>query len=172
LIVAPLDGWLVTIFDPAHLPDTIRRMADAQLADDHRLAELETVRAAAAECERKLASYRALVDAGSDPAVVAGWIAETEAKRKVEQMRLDKLTSTIPKRLTEEEIAAMMIAIGDLRRALRSADPKDKGEVYGQLGLRLTYEPARNAVIAQAQLGRSCTKVCPRTERHRMHMAC
>ncbi|GHE40257.1 hypothetical protein GCM10017673_48300 [Streptosporangium violaceochromogenes] len=162
LIVEPLDGWLTKIFDPGRLPDTIRAMSDAQLADDHRLAELEIVREAVAECERKLISYRALVDAGSDPAVVAGWIAETEAKRKVEQMRLDKLTSTIPKRLTEEEIAEMMIAIGDMRRALRDADPKDKAEVYGQLGLCLTYEPARNAVIAQAELRRSCTKVCPR----------
>ncbi|WP_158088840.1 hypothetical protein [Thermoactinospora rubra] len=43
------------------------------------------------------------MDAGSDPAVVAGWITETEAKRKVEQMRLDQLISAIPKRLTEED---------------------------------------------------------------------
>ncbi|MBE1584544.1 hypothetical protein ACFPOI_43565 [Nonomuraea angiospora] len=137
-------------------------MSGAQLADDHRLAELETVRQAVAECERKLTSYRALVDAGSDPAVVVGWIAETEAKRKVEQMRLDKVMSKIPKRLTEEEIAEMVATIGDIRRALRTADPQDKAEVYGELGLRLIYEPARNAVIAQAELGRSCTKVCPR----------
>ncbi len=35
--------------------------------------------------------------------MVAGWITETEAKRKVEQMRLDQLISAIPKRLTEED---------------------------------------------------------------------
>lgn len=162
LIVEPLDTRLATTFDPEHLPDTIRAMADAQLADDHRLAEAESVRQVVAECERKLTSYRALVDAGSDPAVVAGWIAETEARRKVEQMRLDRVMSKIPKRLTEEEIVEMVATIGDLRRALRNADPKDRAEVYGELGLRLIYEPARNAVIAQAQLGRSCTKMCPR----------
>src|SRR5690606_35676916 len=85
-----------------------------------------------------------------------------EAKRKVEQMRLDRLTSTVPKRLTEEEIAAMVVAIRDMRRALKSANPQDKAEVYSQMGLRLTYEPNHNAVIAQAELGRSCSKVCPR----------
>ncbi len=56
----------------------------------------------------------------------------------------------------------MTAMLGDIRRALRSADPVDKAEVYGQLGLRLTYEPARKEVIARAQLGRSCSKVCPR----------
>ena len=162
LIIEPLDEWLTTVFDPAHLPGTIRAMSDAQVADDHRLAEVETLRQAVAECERKLASYRALVDAGSDPAVVAGWIVETEAKRKIEQMCLDRVLSKIPKRLTEKEIAEMVSMIGDMRRVLRSADPEDKGKVYGELGLRLTYEPARNAVIAQAEPGRSCTKVCPR----------
>ncbi|MEV4575093.1 hypothetical protein AB0K16_17745 [Nonomuraea jabiensis] len=137
LIVQPLDEWLATIFDPAHLPGTIRAMSGAQLADDHRLAELETVRQAVAECERKLTSYRALVDAGSDPAVVAGWIVEPEAKRKV--------TSKIPERLTEEETAEMVATIGDIRRALRTADPQDKAEVYGELGLRLTYEPPKHS---------------------------
>ncbi|GAA3714370.1 recombinase family protein [Nonomuraea antimicrobica] len=171
LILKPLDKSLATIFDPVRLPDAVRAMSDAQLADDHRLAELETVRRAVAECERKLTSYRALVDAGSDPAVVAGWIAEMEAKRKVEQMRLDRVMGKIPKRLTEGEVAEIVATIGDMRKALRNAGSKDKAEVYGELGLRLTYEPARNAVIAQAELGRSCTKVCPRAEHHRSHMA-
>jgi site-specific DNA recombinase len=72
-----------------------------------------------AECERKLVSYRALVDTWSDPAVVAGWIAETEATRRVEPMRLDRVMSKIPKRLTEEEIATMVATAGDMRRVLR-----------------------------------------------------
>ncbi|WP_206061002.1 recombinase family protein [Nonomuraea basaltis] len=164
LIVEPLDDWLATVFDPARLPETIQAMTDAQLADDHRLAAVESARQAVAECERKLASYRALVDAGSDPAVVAGWIAETEAKRKVEQMRLDQVIGSMPRRLTEKEIATMIRMLGDMRKVLRSADPQDKAEAYGRLGLRLTYDPGDKTVIAQAELGRSCTKVCPRTD--------
>ena len=34
-----------------------------------------------AECDRKLAQYRAALDAGADPATVARWITETEAER-------------------------------------------------------------------------------------------
>ncbi|MEV1238943.1 hypothetical protein [Nonomuraea sp. NPDC049750] len=73
--------------------------------------------------------YRAVLDAGIDPVVVAGWITETEAKRKAEQMRLDQAITKVPKRLTEEEIAAMVTKLGDLRKLLHSADPQDKADV-------------------------------------------
>jgi len=32
-------------------------------------------------CDRRLAQYRATLDAGADPATVARWITETEAER-------------------------------------------------------------------------------------------
>lgn len=64
----------------------------------------------------------------------------------------------LPGRLTEEEV----VAIGDMRRALESANPQDKAEVYSPIGLCLTYEVAHNAVIAQAQPGRSCMNLCVR----------
>ncbi|GII89254.1 hypothetical protein Ssi03_72440 [Sphaerisporangium siamense] len=82
--------------------------------------------------------------------------------RRAERLRLDKITTSMPKRLTEEEITAMTTTLGDMRRPLRSADPQDKAQVYGRLGLRLTYEAGRRTVIARAELGRSCSKVCPR----------
>ncbi|MEU4235125.1 hypothetical protein AB0F17_63575 [Nonomuraea sp. NPDC026600] len=87
------------------------------------------------ECERKPVGCRAALDAGTDPVVVAGWITETEARRKVEQMRLDQAIAKVPKRLTGEEIAAMATEHGDLRKLLHSADPQDKADVYEQLGL-------------------------------------
>ncbi|MEV4079453.1 recombinase family protein [Nonomuraea fuscirosea] len=149
VISEPLDTWLATAFDPERLPATIRAMCEAQLADHHRVAEADSARRAVAECERKLASYRALVDTGTAPDTVAGWIAETQATRTAEQQRLDWLMSNLPKRLTEQDIAAMVAAIGDMRTALRHADARHKAELYSQLGLRLTYEPARNTVIAQ-----------------------
>ncbi|MDH2426429.1 hypothetical protein [Sphaerisporangium sp. TRM90804] len=170
LVVEPLDEWLATVFDPGRLPETIRTMAAAQLTDDHRLAAVESARQAVADCERKLAGYRALVNAGTDPAVVVGWITETEARRKVEQSRLKEISASTPKRLSEQEIATIVSALGDLRRLLRSVDPHDKMQVYRQLGLRMTYEPGRKTVIARTEVGRSCSTVCPRGEPHQFHM--
>jgi len=34
-----------------------------------------------ADCDRKIAQYRAALDAGGDPAIIARWITETEAER-------------------------------------------------------------------------------------------
>lgn len=45
----------------------------------------------------------------------------------------------------------MIKALGDLMTVLSEADPADKAEVYGQLGLTLTYDPAARRVKAEAR---------------------
>jgi site-specific DNA recombinase len=65
--------------------------------------------------------------------------------------------------MSKEEIAAIVNAITSLMTVLRDADPHDKAEIYGQLGLRLTYHPSPRTVSARAEPGRPCTKgSCPR----------
>jgi hypothetical protein len=44
-------------------------------------AEEDEIDIKIAECGRKITQYRAALDAGADPAMVAGWITETEAER-------------------------------------------------------------------------------------------
>jgi site-specific DNA recombinase len=92
-----------------------------------------------AETETQLARYRAACDAGADPAVVAGWIAETKARRaRAEQVLRG---SHHRKRMTRDEIAALVAALGEIWATLQNADPADKAEVYRHLGLGLTYMP-------------------------------
>jgi site-specific DNA recombinase len=80
--MALVDRWLLREFAPHRLWDTIRDLAAAQLAgsattvDNFGEAALKI-----AECDRKLAQYRAALDAGANPATVAGWIADTEAEK-------------------------------------------------------------------------------------------
>jgi hypothetical protein len=38
----------------------------------------------------------------------------------------------------------------DLIRLLRDADPRDKAELYSRIGLRLTYQPGPETMIAEA----------------------
>ena len=81
-LLGEVTGWLAREFAPHRLRRTITDLAAAQLAepavrpDDH-----EEIALMIAECDRKLASYRAALDAGASPATVAAWIAETEAER-------------------------------------------------------------------------------------------
>ena len=46
-------------------------------------------------------------------------------------------------------IAHIVRALTDIRSVIRDADAADKARIYHELGLRLTYEPAKHNVQAQ-----------------------
>jgi site-specific DNA recombinase len=150
-VIGQVDHWLAREFAPHRLRDTIRDLAAVQLAeaaspvDNHGEAALKI-----AECDRKLAQYRAALDAGASPATVAAWIAETEAEKAGYQITL-RPPEAKHRRMSEAEIKAIVNRLGDLVRILASADPDDKSEIFRQLGLRLTYHPGREIVEAQVQ---------------------
>jgi site-specific DNA recombinase len=107
--------------------------------------------------DAKLARYRAALDAGADPAVVAGWIAEVQLEREralhdqAERTQRPEPTEIVQP--TVEQITAIIEDLGDLIDALRQAEPEHKLEVYRNLGLRLTYDPEAKTVRAQIDLG-------------------
>jgi hypothetical protein len=102
-----------------------------------------------AECDRKLAQYRAALDAGADPATVAEWITETEA----EKARYALLTRRpAPRaRMSEAEVKAIVDRLADIAGVLHDANLHDKAEVFRQLGLKLTYHPGRKIVEARVE---------------------
>jgi hypothetical protein len=154
VVVEPVDGWLAQVFDPIRLDATIEALA-AAAAEDAR-ASLDTVagRAVIAECDAKLARYRAALDAGVDPAVVGGWIAQVQADRAAAEADLARQTGRKPVRmLTREEIAELVGGITDAVALLRRAAPEDKAEAYRRLGLQLTYHPDTQTVDVRAQIG-------------------
>jgi site-specific DNA recombinase len=156
-IVPPLDNWFAGIFSPGRLPATITELA-AAAHEDEPGPEAERLRTAVAEADRQLASYRAALDAGGDPAVVSGWITEAQARKLAARARLQGITWSRPARMTAEEITAMIDAISDIITVLGAADPADKAELYAQLGLRLTCNPGQKTVTARAEVGRIVRK--------------
>ena len=59
-VVPGLDAWLATLFDDDHLDDTCERLAGVSEPDPDDASEREAaLRAAIADCDRKLANYRA-----------------------------------------------------------------------------------------------------------------
>ncbi|MBT2207537.1 hypothetical protein [Actinomadura sp. NEAU-AAG7] len=93
---------------------------------------------------------------------MSGWITEIQAQRAVHQARLREITGERPHRLTKEEIVTLTTTFGDLLKVLRTADPADKVQIYRNLGLSLTYDPAPKNSNRPGGTGRSCTKMCPR----------
>lgn len=103
-----------------------------------------------ADCDASLRQHRAAHEVGASPEIVTAWINETQAKRAAAEARL-RYQSAGRRRMTQEEITNLVNALGDLMTVLSEADLADKAEVYQQLGLTLTYDPAAKRVKAEAR---------------------
>lgn len=149
-LLEPLDAALASAFAPHRLTETITELVDAQ-QDDDADHEIVAARAQLAACATKLARHRAALEAGADPAIVTGWIAEVEADRRRLLKVLNRPGPQSAQRMTSEQISALVSQLGDIVTVLRDADPADRTEVYRQLGLRLTYHPQEQKIRVQAR---------------------
>lgn len=69
-----IDEWLASTFGAAHLDRTCAAIADA--AQLGTVVDTSAAEATIGACDTKLARYRAALDAGTDPVIVAGWIKQ------------------------------------------------------------------------------------------------
>ena len=69
------------MFDPDHLDATCEALAAASEPDEPAAARREGAQRKVADCDARLGRYRAALEAGADPVVVAGWMAEVKGER-------------------------------------------------------------------------------------------
>ncbi len=96
---------------------------------------------------RKLAQYKATLDAGADPAQVSTWINEAQQERTRLEAELRAIPHSEP--ITQAEIAETLTRARDLTQTIITADPLDKADLYQQLGLKLTCYPQKQLVEAR-----------------------
>jgi site-specific DNA recombinase len=126
-------------------------MADAQ---DNGAAHQVAITAAGErirDCDTKMARYRAAIDAGGDITEITSWINATKADRAQAEAALRNVAP--PRRMTAEDIRALVSRFAQLGAVIATADPAGKAEIYRQLNLILTYQPAAQTVAAIADLG-------------------
>lgn len=128
-VIPPLDNWLAKVFLPHRLDDTIDLMATAA-APGQETAAVAAARKVIADCDTKLATHRAALEAGADPAVVTQWITETQARRARAEAELRASSKGAGARMPRDEIARLVHPIKDLATVLRQAKPQDKAEIY------------------------------------------
>jgi len=163
-ITPALDAWLATAFAPHHLTDTIHALHHSQDDDERQNLAAQQAHQAIAEANTKLARYRAALESGTDPALIAQWTAEVNATKATTHATL-RATNGQP-RMSEDEIATIVAATTGLISVLSAADPHDKADIYRKLGLRLTYQPAKRTMIAEAQPPATMYETkCPRGDR-------
>ncbi|MGH9091137.1 MAG: recombinase family protein, partial [Acidimicrobiales bacterium] len=150
-IIGPLDGWLAEVFDPENIDETLDSLDAASASTDGaQLAKADAARKRMGDCDRRIARYRAALDSGADPSIVTTWLVEVRAERLAAEVELNRVTGHNDRRLTREQLAALVNGLGKLLDVLAHAAPEDKAEVYARLGLRLTYDPTRRVVIAES----------------------
>ena len=137
----PRRAGSATLFDDDHLDDTCdaprRRRPNPTPPTEQREAAL---RAAIADCDRKLANYRALLDHEDAVTVAASWIADTQRERKTLERQLGQQRPRRPAHQPNRSRRSSK-ALQDIVGVLADADPSDKTDLYDQLGISLTYDP-------------------------------
>lgn len=146
-----LDEWLAELVDDDHIDDTCDRLAGVSEPDPAAVEREAALRAAIADCDRKLANYRALLDHEDAVTVAAEWIADTQRERKQHERQLGQ---RVPgDQLTSEQVKALVKALKDIVAVLADAEAEDKAEVYDQLGISLTYDPDGTVTVESRPRG-------------------
>ncbi|WP_328468883.1 recombinase family protein [Actinoplanes sp. NBC_00393] len=157
-LIKPLDTWLAQEFSPLQRRHTVAKLVEQATASMPGASPLAAPAGpSVADCDAKLARYRAALEAGADPAVVTGWIAETQEERQRALIR-QQVEAAQPSgaeessQLTADDVLAIVEELGDMVTVLAEADPDHKQQVYRNLGLRLTYLQERQTVRADVDL--------------------
>lgn len=146
-IIPDLDVWIGGLFDKDHLDATTAQLAAASgtAPDDHQARDLEQ-RRQLKECDANLSKYRALLEHDSDITIAATWIAEIERERRNLERELGRKPT--PRKLTQNEIKALVVQLRDIVAVLADAEPLDKRAIYQELGVNLTYYPDGRVHVA------------------------
>ncbi len=149
-VTAALDAWIAEVFDEDNAAATCDAMAMAQAPDEGAAARQEAACRKIADCDSRLAKYRAALDAGADALVVAGWMREVQGER-LEAERALEGAAPAEEPLTVAQVRALLAGIQDAVALLGRADPKIKAQVYAELGVSLTFDPHRKVVKVKAR---------------------
>jgi site-specific DNA recombinase len=153
-LLAKIDGWLNQLTSHDNIETTCRALAAAHTNPDPTGdAQLLDAQHTMADCQRKLARYRAALEAGGDPALVNQWIAEITQQRHDAERRLRELRAAGPRDLDPTQVRALLEEIGDLAAALEVADTQQRAQLYQELGISGLYQPVSRIVTVTADPG-------------------
>ena len=128
--------------------------AQAPPATPEPAAPAQDTQAALADCDARLARYQAALDAGADPQTIAEWTRQVKAERAAALASDASQARHQPgRRLTEDDIRALIAALGSLLDVIRNAGPAEKAAISDQLGLKVTFKPGEAKIRAEVTIG-------------------
>jgi hypothetical protein len=158
VVLKTVHPWLEKMFDADHLDDTLAALVAAiedGADDDEEAARRQAARAAVAQCDARLESYKRALEEGGVPTVIGQWIREASAERAV-AMRAAAIARPGRSSLSASDEAAALV--GDARAAasaLSAADAAERNRLYEHLGVRMTFDPTTRCVRVTGEI--ACT---------------
>jgi hypothetical protein len=149
-VLRHLDPWIESLANAEWL-------AVGQRPDERQEAKRAGLQAQLAETERRIGRLIDAVESGGDSSLLVKQLQVRETERQALLARISSLTGR--PNLTPMQIEAMVAELGGIAEVLRNATPQQRAEVYGSLGLVLTYDDRSNELHVTADLARVAGRV-------------
>ncbi|SES43445.1 hypothetical protein [Lentzea albida] len=145
VLLEPLNKWLSQIFDRKSIDRTVAAMVASQ-DDSSGKSSREVAKKRLTDAETKLRRFQAAIAAGVDPVALVDAINEAEEQRAAASAELNGLPA--PNLTSEAEVQAAVDSLSDVTVVIKEGDPEKLSRLYGELGIELKYDKAKEAVYA------------------------
>ncbi|MEU4390157.1 recombinase family protein [Kribbella sp. NPDC023855] len=132
-----VNGWIAKLFSPENLDETVAILVGAQGKDDAVDAAEQGFRGRIAAAEGTIGRLQRALEAGWDPEALTGQYNAAVAEKKAALAGLEALEPA--ERLGASDIRAMVKELGAMKAVLDRADRGDLADLYGALGLEVSY---------------------------------
>lgn len=146
-LLPQIDDWLADLFSPDRLDSTLELLLEPD-PDSHTAAARRSVEAELSDCDRKIAKYRALLDEGVEPALVAEWLKEVTATKRLAERRLADLLAQPKSPFADRDtLWEALTDLGGMSGVLTGGDQRDRAKFYEAVGISGLYKPHEDQVI-------------------------
>lgn len=146
-ITPRINRWIASLFDPIHREDTIALLLAADDSADRAVEQLERLRDRVAAAETVMEKLRKALDAGWDPVELREQYNAAAGEKRAAEAAL--AAAPTDKGLSREELERQVARLGNVAKALDSAESEELPELYEALRLSLTYHHHDQIVEAE-----------------------
>lgn len=130
--------WIGSLFDPVHREATITALLAADDSADRVLEHVHTLRSRVAAAEVVMEKLQRALNAGWDPTELREQYNAAVAEKRAAEAGLAEVPQE--RGLSREDLESYIDQLGDVGRALNTAEPEELSELYSSLRLALTYD--------------------------------
>ncbi|QUQ64586.1 recombinase family protein [Kutzneria sp. CA-103260] len=143
LIRDVIDRWLVALFAPDHVDETVSALVASQTTATSS-STVEDASRSLVEAETGLRRFRNAIASGVDPVAMVDGINRMQAQRAAAQAALS--SAAAQPRLSPSQVRRLVTRLGDVEETLNGGNDVAVEALYARLGLAVRYDAFQCAV--------------------------